>query len=211
LAGHYNLISGRSLERIAALSDGLFAIAMTLIVLDIHVPDHAAIHSEADLWHALLALAPEIVTYFMTFLTLGIFWVGQQTQLNLLKHSDRNHAWIHLVFLAAVAVTPFSASLLSRFIDLRLALIIYWLNVLALGITLYASWNYAQHNDLLRPEVDEQTCWAMTLRILKAQLLYALGAALCIVSTTWSVAFILLVQLNYVFAPRIKLLTKIAG
>jgi Endosomal/lysosomal potassium channel TMEM175 len=79
--GIYNLIAGKSLERIAALSDGLFAIAMTLIVLDIRVPPGASIHSEADLGRALLALFRRIVMYLVSFLTLGIFWVGQQTQL----------------------------------------------------------------------------------------------------------------------------------
>ncbi|MCI3180199.1 hypothetical protein C5708_08030 [Caulobacter sp. CCUG 60055] len=73
----YNLFAGGSLERIAALSDGLFAIAMTLIVLEIRVPAHTPIHGEAQLWGALVGLAPRFVTYLLSFLTLGIFWVGQ--------------------------------------------------------------------------------------------------------------------------------------
>jgi Endosomal/lysosomal potassium channel TMEM175 len=105
-AGHpatYNRIAGQSVERISALSDGLFAIAMTLIVVEIHVPEAAKVHSEGDLWQALIALGPRILMYLMSFLTLGIFWVGQQTQLNHLKRADRDLAWIHLGFLATVA------------------------------------------------------------------------------------------------------------
>jgi uncharacterized membrane protein len=79
---NYNAIAGTSVERRAALSDGVFAVALTLIVLDIRAPAVEAVHGEQDLWRALAALSPRLVMYVMTFMTLGIFWVGQQTQLN---------------------------------------------------------------------------------------------------------------------------------
>jgi uncharacterized membrane protein len=70
----YNQIAGRSLDRIAALSDGVFAIAMTLIVLGIRVPALGAAATDHDLWDELGKLAPQFVTYLLSFLTLGIFW-----------------------------------------------------------------------------------------------------------------------------------------
>lgn len=82
MATLYNRIQGRNLERLAALSDGIFAVAMTLLVLDLYLPAAAQVHSESELWAALCAMAPQWVTYGMSFLTLGIFWAGQQTQLN---------------------------------------------------------------------------------------------------------------------------------
>ena len=81
--------------------------------------------------------------YVMSFLTLGIFWVGQQTELNHLQRSDRNLSWIHLAFLLAVTLTPFSTSLLAEFNIRRTALLIYWGNILTLGAVLYASWGCA--------------------------------------------------------------------
>ncbi|MBE3557934.1 MAG: DUF1211 domain-containing protein [Ktedonobacteraceae bacterium] len=84
----YNRIAGQSLERLAALSDGVFAIAMTLLVLDLRVPAGEAIHSEQALWDTLLRLSPRLLTYLMSFLTLGIFWVGQQSQFNHLARSN---------------------------------------------------------------------------------------------------------------------------
>src|SRR5215216_1921823 len=95
----YNAIAGQSVERLAALSDGVFAIAMTLLVLDLRVPVSAEIHAEYDLWRALVALAPRLVPYLLSFMTLGIFWVGQQTQLNHFARSDRTLTWIHIGFL----------------------------------------------------------------------------------------------------------------
>lgn len=67
------------MERLAALSDGIFAVAMTLLVLDPRVPAAAAVNSEHDLWRALGALSPRLIVFLMSVMTLGIFWVGQQT------------------------------------------------------------------------------------------------------------------------------------
>ncbi len=109
----YNQVAGQNLHRLEGLSDGVFAVAMTLLVLDLHTPVAAAIGSESDLWRALVALAPRLLVYLMSFLTLGIFWVGQQTQLNHLAGTNRNHAWLHLAFLFAVSRMPFSTSLIA--------------------------------------------------------------------------------------------------
>jgi uncharacterized membrane protein len=209
--GEYNKIAGQGLERIAALSDGLFAVAMTLIVLEIHVPPADGIHTEAQVLAALVNLYPRAITYLMSFLTLGIFWVGQQTQLNHLARGDRNLAWLHLGFLAIVAVMPFSTEFLASFIGFRTALVVYWLNILLLGAALFATWRYARKAGLTNDDVTPALSRAVYARIVKAQTLYAVGAALCVVSTTWSIAFIVLVQLNYVVAPKVKWLSRVTG
>ncbi len=205
----YNLFAGKSVERLAALSDGLFAVALTLLVLDLRVPAREAIHSEHDLWRALVALAPRLVTYLMSFLTLGIFWVGQQAQLNFLARGDRNLSWMHLTFLLLVSLLPFSTSLLAEFITFRIALVVYWLNILLLGVTLLASWWYASRAGLVKEDVPAGMRAATERRILIAQGLYAFGAALCVINTYVSIAFIVLVQLNYAIAPRIRALYRL--
>src|SRR6201988_2510965 len=86
----YNRVAGQSVERLAALSDGIFAVAMTLLVLDLRVPAGGAGHSEHDRWRLLAALAPRLVIFLMSVMTLGIFWVGQQPQLNHFARADRN-------------------------------------------------------------------------------------------------------------------------
>jgi len=199
----YNRIAGQNSERLAALSDGIFAVAMTLLVLDLRVPVADAIHSEHDLWHALAALAPQIVMYMMSFLTLGIFWVGQQTQLNHLVRSDRSLTWIHLAFLFAVTIMPFSTRLLAEHPSYRTALLWYWDNIVLLGATLHFSWTSAKRTELIKDDVSPVILAAISRRILVAQSLYAFGALLCVFSTYWSIAFIVLVQLNYAIAPRL--------
>jgi uncharacterized membrane protein len=198
----YNRIAGQSVERLAALSDGVFAVAMTLLALDLRAPAVEAVHSEHDLGRALVALAPRLLMYMMSFLTLGIFWVGQQTQLNHLQHSDRSLTWIHLVFLFVVTVTPFSTALLAEYTHYRLALLVYWLNIALLGWTLYWSWVCALGSGLVKADIPPQVSSAIKQRIVVAQSLYALGALLCAFHPYWSIGVIILVQMNYVIAPR---------
>jgi uncharacterized membrane protein len=198
----YNRIAGQSVERIAALSDGIFAVSMTLLVLDLHVPAAEAIHSEPDLRHALIALLPRLVIFLMSVMTNGIFWVGQQTQLNQFARADRNLAWIHIAFLGCITLTPFTTSLLAEFIHYRTALLVYWFNILLLGLGLFLSWAYARRHDLLADDLPDDIHSAVVSRIVIAQSLYAVGAALCFFGTYYSIAAIVLVQLNYAIAPR---------
>jgi uncharacterized membrane protein len=198
----YNRVAGQSVERLAALSDGIFAVAMTLLVLDLHVPAGEAIHSERGLWSALAALSPRLLIFLMSVMTIGIFWVGQQTQLNHFDHADRNLVWIHIAFLCAAALTPLSTSLLAEFIHYRTALLVYWFNIFLLGLMLYWSWSYATRAKLLSEDLPSDVPPAITRRIVIAQSLYAAGAALCFFNTYYSIAAIVLVQLNYAIAPQ---------
>jgi uncharacterized membrane protein len=199
----YNRIAGQSVERLAALSDGVFAVAMTLLVLDLRAPAVETARNEQDLWLALGALAPRLIMCAMTFMTLGIFWVGQQTQLNHLTRSGRGLSWMHLLFLFAVSMTPFSTMLLAGFIAYRIALLVYWVNLLLLGGTLYFTWVCALGLGLVRDDIPPAVAAAIKRRIVIAQALYAFGALLCLVNTYVSIGFIVLVQLNYAIAPRL--------
>jgi uncharacterized membrane protein len=198
----YNRVAGQNVERLAALSDGIFAVAMTLLVLDLRVPAAEAVHSEHDLRQILIALSPRLLIFLMSIMTLGIFWVGQQTQLNHFARSDRNLAWIHIAFLCAVCFIPFSTSLLAEFIHYRTALLVYWSNILLLGLTLFWSWTYATRYKLLADDLPQEIHPAVIRRIVIAQSLYAAGAALCFINTYYSIAAIVLVQINYAIAPR---------
>jgi uncharacterized membrane protein len=204
----YNRIAGQNRERLAALSDGVFAVAMTLLVLDLHAPAAEAIHSERELVTAMVGLLPRLATYLMSFLTLGIFWLGQQVQLDRLARSERDLAWIHLAFLFAVTLVPFSTALLAEHIVSRVALITYWGNILLLGLLLYWTWSCAVKARLVKDDTSPEIISAICRRILIAQALYAFGAALCVFSTYWSIAFIALVQLNYALALSDRILSR---
>jgi uncharacterized membrane protein len=112
----YNRFTGQSIERLTALSDGLFAVAMTLLVLDLRVPVLAAgLSSEHGLWAALLKLGPSFAAYLLSFTLLGTFWLAQHTLLGILGRCDRTLTWINVGFLFVVSLLPFSAALLAHY------------------------------------------------------------------------------------------------
>ncbi len=215
-AGTYGLseVSGKPI-------DGIFSVAMTLLVLNIVIPSsqavaHAqqpiwasgALASEATVWNALLPLGPHLLTYLMSFLTLGIFWAGQQTQLNYFSRSDHRLTWIHLVFLLAVVFMPFSTALLAQFISFRLPMLIYWLNLFSLGLLLFISLEYASRAGLLSADATKEFVAAGRRRIMVYQLLYAAASLLCVFNTYLAIAVLVLLQLNSVIVPRIGPLNR---
>ncbi len=206
---HYNILAGGEVGRIAALSDGLFAIAATILVLDFRTPEPTDIHSEAELLRALAASAPRLLPWLLSLLTLGIFWLGQQTQLNQLERSNRDLTWLHFLFLAVVTVLPFSTRLLADFLTFRTAFLVYWVNIGLLGACLYAAWSYAEWAKLIREEAHGDISRAVKRRIVVAQSLYAIGALAGLLNVTLGVTLILLIQLNYAIGPRLPILSRL--
>jgi len=204
----FNEFAGTNLDRLAGISDGIFAVSMTLLVLGLSVPALSAA-TEGELWQALLRLGPNVLVYTMSFMTLGIFWVGQGTQLSLLGRSNRNYSWLQLAFLLSVTLVPFSTALLARYPTLRVALVEYWLNIVLLGMTLLVGLQYGIRARLFKEADLPEVAPLMRGRIVIAQSLYAIATATCIVFPTWvSIALIFLVQLNYVIAPRLPILHR---
>jgi len=216
----YNRIVGQNLERLAALSDGVFAVAMTLLVLDLKAPSVPK-RAQQPLWsggggaseralsHGLLHnVAPRLLPYLMSFLTLGIFWVGQQTQLHSFTRSSRALTWIHLSFLMAVTLLPFSTGLLAQDTTYRLSIAVYWLNLTALGLVLLISLRYADRAGLITDETTDEMLAAMRRRIVVYQCLYAVAALSCLINTYLAIGLLVALQLNAVIAPRIWILDR---
>jgi uncharacterized membrane protein len=209
MQSHYNTLAGGEVGRIAALSDGLFAIAATILVLDFHTPEPADIHSETELLHALAASAPRLLPWLLSLLTLGIFWLGQQTQLSQLERSNRDLTWLHFIFLAVVTALPFSARLLADFLEYRTAFLVYWLNIVLLGASLYATWVCAERANLVREEARGDVSRAVKRRIVLAQSLYAIGALAGLINVTLGISIIMLIQVNYAIGPRLPILRRL--
>jgi TMEM175 potassium channel family protein len=211
MPARYHRFAGSSLERLGALSDGVFAVAMTLLVLDLHAPavtSHTR-HPERTLLHDLLHhQAPRLLPYVMSFLTLGIFWVGQQTQLESFTRSTRALTWIHLAFLLCVTLMPFSTGLLAEDTAYRVAMAVYWLNLFALGAVLLASLTYATRAGLLSETTTDGIRAALRRRIVVYQALYALAALTCLINTYLAIGLLVALQLNSVIAPHIGFLDR---
>jgi uncharacterized membrane protein len=151
---------------------------------------------------ALVQIAPRVLTYLLSFMTLGIFWIGQQTLLNHLHRTDRFLTWLLLWYLATIAVLPVSTGLLADFITYRTAVVLYWLNILAIGVTSLASIHYAARAGLVSGRAGAEATGLLWRRLVIGQILYAFGAALCLIHTYWSIAFIVVVQAYFAFWPH---------
>jgi len=211
MAEPYNRFSGQSLERLTALSDGVFAVAMTLLVLDVRVPVSAAGRALSDhgLAEAMLRLGPSFAAYLLSFTMLGTFWLAQHTLLGILDGCDRTLTWISLGFLFVVSLLPFSAALLAHNVDLRLAVGVYWLNILLLGLGLEWASRYGRETFVSGDAKQTRSrLGTFRRRILIAQALYAAAALICLLSTSASLIALIVVQLYFIVSPRLSRISK---
>jgi uncharacterized membrane protein len=104
----------RDVERLTAFTDGVIAIAITLLVLDIHLPRPAGELDDATLLADLLAIWPNYFGYALSFLVIGNFWVGHPRRLRTLKSVDASLLWLNILFLLTIGFTPFVTSVLSE-------------------------------------------------------------------------------------------------
>ena len=142
---------GTGTERIAFFSDAVFAIALTLLALEIRVP---ADTKSSDLTAALFALWPELFAYLLTFAILGVNWMSHHRKFRVIIRFDGGLMWINLALLSLVAITPFPTSVLAEF-DLQTSSVILYALVVA-GLTLLQLWLWvhARRHDLLDTSVD---------------------------------------------------------
>ena len=132
-----------AVHRLAALTDGVFAMVMTLLVLGISVPEVAHPSLQAELPRRLLELWPKLYSYVLSFLVLGIIWTLHHRSFHAIKRSDNALVWLNIVFLMFVALIPFSTSLLGNYGTEQLSIVIYAINImLVLGMRLII-WTYA--------------------------------------------------------------------
>ena len=199
MTSQYNELSGQSVERLQALADGVFAVAMTLLVLDVRLPKAEA-EDGAALWHPLQDLGPQLAAYLLSFTMLGTFWLAEHTFLERCRRSDRMLSWAALSFLFFVSTLPFSASTLAEHTHLTLAVLLYWANLLGLGLTLGWQIVHADRNELVHDPADLAL---VRRRLFLAQSLYAVAAAVAFVSPPASIVGLAVVQLFFIVSPRL--------
>ena len=142
-------------DRIVNLSDGVFAIALTLLVLDIRVPDIPENLVAADLPAALLSLWPKYLGYFLSFVGIGTFWLIHHSIFRNIRSYDRSLLCLNFLFLMFVALVPFPTSLLGEYGDHRLPVAVY-AGTLAVGrLLLTAIHWHTTRNDWMVDEIQD--------------------------------------------------------
>lgn len=177
-------------NRIEALSDGVFAIAMTLLVLEIHVPDLPANASNLQLTPALLHLWPKFLSYAVSFVSLGVYWISHHNMYHVIRRADRVLLWLNLFFFLFAAFLPFSTSLLNAFRQSQVAPLFFGANLTALGWVLFLQWAYASSQpDMLADFVTPEYRDALRFRFLAIPVAATIAMLICF----WSAEILLAV------------------
>jgi len=164
-------------ERLNAFSDGVIAIAITLLVLEIKVPEHIPPGGLAGLLPDLL---PKLAGHVISFIVLGIYWVGHHNMFMHIKRHDRTLLWLNILFLLCIASMPFVAGLITHHGDDPLAIASYGGLLVITGLVLDAIWWYASHRRrLVGPSIDPELVAFIHRKVLSGPLLYliAIGIA----------------------------------
>lgn len=149
-ASHAPQRHGPSPARTETLADGVFAIAMTLLVFDLKLPTSASdIHTSGDLYAYVWSIGWNIVTFVMSFLVMGVYWVGHHYMFLQVKRVDRPFVWINIGFLLLVALLPFSTGLLGQYYELQAAIVIYAAHLTAIAVMFLVLILYATHDKRL--------------------------------------------------------------
>jgi uncharacterized membrane protein len=133
---------GLAKNRIEALADGIFAVAMTLLVLDIKSPLNLDFDTNAGLVAYLGTLEHSFAMYAISFVVLAIFWIAHHILFHYVRHVDRRLLWMNMAFLLLVTFVPFSTDLMGDHGHLMLPVIVYGFNLLALGSLLALQLRY---------------------------------------------------------------------
>ena len=126
--------------RVLALSDGVFAIIITLLVLEVHVPE---LTQGQSLNQALAELRPSLTAFVISFILAGMYWVGHRDLFALIRRTDRGLVWLNILFLLPLCLLPFGAGLLGRYDQEPVALRIYGLLLVVIAVMRVVIWLYA--------------------------------------------------------------------
>lgn len=158
--------------RIEALSDGVFATVMTVLVLSLSIPTIIGSTGSA-ITSYVLGLGPTILSYVMSFLILAVFWVRHHNMFHFVSRIDNGLIWLNMLFLLSVGLVPFSTELIGRFWNTEVSTIVYGLNLIASGLCMQGIWMYSVRRKLLVVDVvDERVMASVNRRLLGGPALY---------------------------------------
>lgn len=175
--------SGYRVDRVLALSDGVFAFAVTLLVLDLFVPTLSSGASSVDLWNALSKEYVSFLNYIMSFIIAGVWWNAHHRNYEYIRKSNSSLRWLNLFFLLWIALLPFFTKILDQYNNLQIAVVLYATDQAAAGIFLALSWRYASKNHrLVDTNLKNSTIWFVLLRNIIAPFFFIASMGISFIS-----------------------------
>lgn len=166
-------------DRLVMLCDGVFAIAVTLLVLDIGIP--LDLHSADEIAKALRTLIAPGIIYLMTFLIIAIYWRFHRLLMQVVQRLDNTFLSLTFLFLAFIAIFPATFKLMGVYGGYRLIVIIYTLGLSGCGFSAFALWFYATYKHrLVSPDLPQEEINTRTISLLVNPLIYCASLLLLI-------------------------------
>src|SRR4051812_24168412 len=185
--------------RLLALSDGVIAVAMTLLVLDIRLPEGFGEFGDAQLWTALVALWPRMLAYLLSFLVIGSFWFSHRARFNHIAKTDGRLMWINMLFLLTIGLVPFTTNLIAESGG-TLSTMIYAATMVVSGLSLVGIWQYAVVFNLIDPRVTKEQSRRHLQTTLLVTAVFAVSIPLSVAHSDLAKYFwLLIVPVNFLF------------
>ena len=192
-------------SRIEAFSDGVFAIIITLLVLEIQVPQVQGKDVSAALAHSLLAMAPKFLAYIISFVLVCVWWVAHHHLFHVLKRSDRGLLWLNSLFLLWLAFLPFPTALMGDYPGERLAVMGYGMVSTLAGISFTSMRYYAFYLARLVDEsIDRRLLKSAMLKSTLNPVLHSIAVLLALADTRLSIALYIILPLMFFIPSKLE-------
>jgi uncharacterized membrane protein len=212
-----NIIITHNKTRLEGLADGLFAIVMTLLVLELSVPVITGGSVSSELISKLIELWPKVLIYILSFVLLGTVWENHHIMFHYVARSDGKLAWMNIILLMFVALVPFSASLLGNYIGVKVAAVVYGINFLIILIMHWLMWTYMTRESNLTDEAKEiETKYVLRGRkgYLFGCFAYAIGIGIAFINPIASIyvyGLLTLIRIITMIEPKLLLSMRIVS
>ncbi len=185
-----------STSRLQTLTDGIFAIAMTILVFGLSIPSDV---SPERLLAALGKLWPNLLSFLISFVILGVYWVATHTEFQYIRRADHVLIWLNIFFLLGISLVPFSANVLGRYPSQQIAVVLYGSNLLFCLAFHYSMWRHAtKEHHLVDADLDPRMIRFGALLAAFPSIGYALAIVLSFASTWISIVLYALVPIPYI-------------
>jgi uncharacterized membrane protein len=194
-------------ERLVLFTDAVIAITITLLVLEIRLPEGVGEMSDAELWSALLGLSDRFLAYLISFAVIGVYWLNHHGKFNRIIGSTRQLLLINLLFLLFIGIVPFTTALIAESGG-AVSTIIYASGMVCCGLPLMWLWIHADRAGLIDPRVDRTERRRLMRSTLLSSIIFALSIPIALFDPGWARWFwLLIIPANWtarVLAPSEK-------
>jgi len=187
-------------NRLENFSDGVFAIAVTLLILNVRIPNTKDGADNKQLNHALYNMYPHLLTFAFSFLVIGVFWVAHHRIFSFVRILDSTLLWLNILYLLFVAVIPLTAAIISENPFLPTAILFYTLTLLTIALMHFILLEYILRNKTLKHEALTRDIYKSAQRTaIVGPICYIIAAGASFINVYISFCFILGAMIFYIF------------